>query len=37
MKAAIQEYPSKSLKEALMDKIKDDDDDNGDKTFLIGL
>jgi hypothetical protein len=31
-----QEYPNKSLKDALMDNIKDDDD-NGDKTFLIGL
>jgi hypothetical protein len=37
MKAAIQEYPSKSLKEAFMDKIKEDDNDNGDRTFSIGL
>jgi hypothetical protein len=33
----VQEYPSKSLKGALMDKIKEDDDDNGDKTFTIVL
>jgi hypothetical protein len=37
MKSAIQECPSKSLKEALMYKIKEDENDNGDKTFLIGL
>jgi|tagenome__1003787_1003787.scaffolds.fasta_scaffold20197715_1 hypothetical protein len=33
----VQEYPNKSLKEAFMDKIKEDDNDNGDKTFTIGL
>jgi len=37
MKAAIQEYPNKPLEEAFMDKIKDDEDGNGDRTFKIGL
>ena len=37
MKAAIQEYSNKPLKEALMYKIKEDENDNGDKTFKIRL
>ena len=36
MKVAIEECPNKPLEVALIDKLKDDDD-NGDKTFLIGL
>jgi hypothetical protein len=31
----VQEYPNKPLKEALMDKLKDDHD-NSDKTFVVG-
>ncbi len=33
----VQEYPNKSLKGAFTDKLKEDDNDNGDKTFTIGL
>ena len=33
----VQEYPNKPLKEALMDKLKDDGDGNGDRTFTVGL
>jgi hypothetical protein len=32
----VQEYPNKPLGEAFMDKLKEEDD-NGDKTFKIGL
>ena len=31
----VEEYPNKPLKEALMDKLKDDHD-NSDKTFVVG-
>jgi len=31
----VQEYPNKPLKEALMDKLKDDN--YGEKTFSIGI
>ena len=30
----VQEYPNKPLKEAFMDKLKDDNDD---KTFSVGI
>ena len=33
----VQEYPNKPLEDTLMDKIKEDDDGNGDKTFTVGL
>jgi hypothetical protein len=33
----VQEYPNKALEDALIDKLKEDDNDNGDKTFTIGL
>jgi hypothetical protein len=33
----IQEYLNKALEDALIDKLKEDDNDNGDKTFTIGL
>ena len=33
----IQEYPNKPLKDALIDKLKDDGDGNGDRTFTVGL
>lgn len=33
----VQEYPNKPLKGAFTDKLKEDDNDNGDKTFTIGL
>ena len=32
----VQEYPNKPLKQALMDKLKDEDD-NDNKTFTVGL
>ena len=32
----VQEYPNNPLEEALMDKLKDDDD-NGDKTFAVEI
>ena len=31
----VQEYPNKRLKEAFMDKLKDDN--NNDKTFTVGI
>jgi len=34
MKSAIQEYPNKPLKDALLDKLKYD---NNDKTFAVGF
>ena len=35
LRDAIQEYPNKSLEEAFMVKLKDDD--NGDKTFKVDI
>src|SRR6476620_3118863 len=37
MRKEVQEYPNKPLEDTLMDKIKEDEDGNGDRTFKIGL